>query len=670
MIVNSQPVSNEFAVAKGGMVELLLRALILLASVLMAMVALVTLATLQGCAGAGATAKVARDIKTDPTAGFFIPVGTFAKKASGLTESTSKLSKIYPSFASSDKAVPFISKVVLYDSLSTRNYLEQGNLDASYGPQIWEVFLKKYNIPYQIATTPAQLQAIASGVLVLPSSVALSMRERQAITDFRARGGSVLSTWLTGVRDEKGAWQGFDFMQTVLDTKVLGDTSGDKDDNFLMPNGDSPISNALPAGRRVWLERAKNWYPLRLEGKQDGAHIMDWSRTFDPEKATTVMVFDERPLGEHKGSRIAVLGYPERLWQSAKPEHLEAINYNALTWLLRLPSVYKAAWPAPYSSAMALTIDAAEVVAAPDMMLAELIESIGARATYYSNAEHAAKSAKNLIELRNRGHELAYMGDAFVGFKGQTSAIQSARLEKMRLRFKDSGLTMPINAGFHAPFESFDKTTESLLLQGGFSYYVAFMDATESRLPFIATSVPAGNGEAQTVVLPRTQRGPEDATEEGDVDDGLKSFFSELTLAQKMGGLSVVRLPTQSLLPIEEWNKVVEDLKNRKEQMWMATGSQIANWWLERERVLLSIEGNANAPELKVEVRGATATKQEIYAFVNLPIADTTLALAVADTQNPSQTMPKTFAIDRWRSGVSLAGLSPGVYRWKIVFKP
>jgi hypothetical protein len=670
MIVNSQPVSKEFAFASRGVAELLLRALIFLASVLMACVSLVTLATLQGCAGAAVTAKATRDIKTEPAVGFFIPTGTFAKPASTSAELNRKTSKIYAPLPSSDKPVPFISKVVLYDSINTQRYLDQGNLDSKYGPQVWEVFLKKYKIPYQIATTAAQLKAIASGVLVLPSSVALSMQERQAIIDFRARGGSVLSTWLTGVRDERGVWQGFNFMQTVLDTKVLGDTSADKDDNFLMPNGDSPISNSLPAGRRVWLERVKHWYPLRLNGSQDAAHIMDWSRTFDPEKSTAVIVFDERPISALQGSRIAVLGYPERLWQSANPEHLEAINHNALSWLLRLPSVYKAAWPAPYLSAMALTIDAAEVVSAPDMMLADLIESIGARATYYSVGDHAPKSAKNLIALQSRGHELAYMGDTFAGFKGQASAIQAARLEKMRLRFKESGIAIPANAGFHAPTESYDKTTESLLLQGGFGHYVAFMDSTESRLPFIATTIPAGKGDAPTVVLPRTQRGPEDATEEGDVDDGLKSFFSELTLAQKMGGLSVVRLPTQSLLPIEEWNKVVDDLKNRKEQMWMATGSQIAQWWLDRERVFPSIEGSASAPELKVEITGATATKQEIFALINLPISGATLTLASADTQNPSDIVPKTYAIDRWRSGVSLAGLSPGIYRWKIGFKP
>ena len=46
------------------------------------------------------------------------------------------------------------------------------------------------------------------GVLLLPSVVALSQADRDAIKKFRQRGGSILSTWLTGVRTENGDWVG------------------------------------------------------------------------------------------------------------------------------------------------------------------------------------------------------------------------------------------------------------------------------------------------------------------------------------------------------------------------------------------------------------------------------------------------------------------------------
>jgi hypothetical protein len=620
-----------------------------------------------GCASNAPVSSNAAQTNGEAPAGYFIPPKAFALPKG---KTATPIGKNYLTFSSSETPKPFVQKVVLYVSKSTQSYLGKAGIDAGYGPQVWEVFLKKYKIPYQIANTSSQLEASPSAVLVLPSTVALSAQERKAIVNFRARGGSVLATWLCGVRDENGEWLGFDFMETALDARVIGDTSGDKDDNFLMPNGDSPVTNSLPAGRRVWLERVKEWYPLRLSGRFGAAHIMDWSRTFNPEKETTVMVFDEHPLPANRASRSVVLGYPERLWQSANPEHLEAISYNALSWLLRLPNAYKPAWPAPYSSAMALAIDAAEVVAFPDMAFAGLLESIGARATYYSVSEHTQKSAKNLTELQNRGHELAYMGDTFNGFNGQPLNTQVSRLEKMRLKFKEAGLAMPENPGFHAPTESYDKTTESILRQSGYGHYISFMDATESRLPFIADSPEqATQSKLATVVLPRTQRGPEDATEEGDVDDGLNSFFAELTLAQKMGGLSVVRLPTQSILPIEDWTKVVEDFKTRKDRMWMATGTQIAQWWRERERVTAFIEGTANVSDLVVDIRGPSSFKNNIVVWVNLPISNGQLTLTNIDKSTPQGEMPKIFSVDQWRAGISLIDLKPGSYRWRLQFK-
>jgi hypothetical protein len=625
---------------------------------------------LTGCAAAPATTGIrVRDITAEPSPGYFIPLNTFSKQKPG---SKVALPQTYPPLFTSETLKPFTAKVVLYVSITNQNYLNSGNLDAGYAPQVWEVFLKKYKIPYQVVTSIGELETSSSGVLVLPSTVVLSSRERRAIVNFRARGGSVLTTWLCGVRDDTGNWVGFDFMEKTLDAKVVGDTSKDKDDNFLMPNGDSPVANALPAGHRVWLERAREWYPLRLAGRNSAAHIMDWSRTFDVDKETSVIVFDERPLDQSGASRSVAIGYPERLWQSANPEHIEAINYDAIMWLLRLPSAYKAAWPAPYTSAMAITIGAAEVIAAPDMGIADLIEKTGAKATYYSVAEHVPKSVKNLIELQRRGHELGFMGDSFNGFEGQPKATQAMRFEKMEQKFKDAGLSIPANPGFHAPTESYDKNTVALLLQRGFGHYVSFMDATDSRLPFIAPA--ANNTESNTasistVVLPRTQRGPEDATEEGDVDDGLKSFFAELTLAEKMGGLSVIRLPTQSLLPIEEWTKVFKDFETRKDRMWMPTGSTIASWWRERERVNAKIEGISSSPELKVEIKGPMALAEHVVVWVNLPKLGSTLTMINADISKASDPSPRVFRVDQWRAGILLANLKPGSYRWRLQFK-
>jgi hypothetical protein len=629
---------------------------------LLGFVACVSLGLLQACAtDKPAAAKPSYVVKEEPAAGFFLPKGAFAKAPEAKP------------LLSMDSPVAFSSEVVLYASPTTQAFFEAGELDASESKLSWEAFLKKYKIPYRVASTLTQLERSRSGVLILPSSVALSLKERQAIVDFRARGGSILATWLCGVRDEKGVWNGFGFMQSALDIKVLGDTSSDKNDNFLMPQGDSPVSNFLPAGQRIWLERVNQRPVLRLSGRHSAAHIMDWSRSFSIEKHTAAISFDERAVGASRTSRSVVLGYPERLWRTADPKHLEAIAHNALSWLRRVPSAYTATWPAPYTSALMLAIDAAENIVEADLTLAKNLEDIGARATFYTLSDNAAKSAANLKALQARGHELAFMGDKFAGFKGQAASTQATRLDGMVSRMREAGLSFPANPGFHAPTESYDKVTESLLMQRGFGHYISFMDATDARLPFVVTSATPGGVLASasgvaTIVLPRTQRGPEDATEEGDYDEGIKSFFAELTLVEKMAGLSVIRMPNQGLLTIEQMAEIVDELKPRRKQTWMATASQIANWWRERERVSARLEGDENFPILALDIKGESTLQEAVAIWINLPQPGHSVSLTPVATGGPAENTPRISTVDQWRAAVLVSGLSPGTYRWRIQF--
>lgn len=233
--------------------------------------------------------------------------------------------------------------MLLFASKATAAYFSSGGVDAKLNIRVWEMFLKKYKIPYRIVESVDQLELAVPGALLLPSTVLLSDREKRAVISFREKGGSILASWLSGVRNEYGGWQGFDFMKVALGTDVLGNTENEEDENFLMLNGDSPVTHYSPAGQRVWLERAKGWYPLRLSGGYPAANIMSWSRTFSPGKPTTAIVFDERPAASGYLSRSCYSGYPERLWLSAHPEIMEGIAHNALMWLLRQPSVYVSA---------------------------------------------------------------------------------------------------------------------------------------------------------------------------------------------------------------------------------------------------------------------------------------------------------------------------------------
>lgn len=565
------------------------------------------------------------------------------------------------------RAVPLTPTVWLYASPSSKTYYEGTGLDFRVNVRIWEIFLRKYKVPFKTISSPDKLEASAPGVLVLPSLVALSDREKQAILKFRAQGGSVLATWLTGVRDESGNWQGFSFMKTGLDVDVVGDTQADEEENFMMAYGDSPVLHSLMAGQRIWLERLKGVYPLRLQGQQSAAQIMDWSRLSVGEKPNTILVFGEQRQSSGVLSRSVVVGYPERLWMSADPKAMEAIAHNALTWLFRQTDARLAAWPHPYESALSIAVDAPEVVDDLDVKFSNWVDQVGGKATFYIQSLNALKSAPALAKLQEKGHELGYMADHFEGFQGQPSATQAGRLDLMQQEFSKAGLSTGTSLGFHAPMESQDKTTQSLINQQGFTYYVAFMDETDGRLPVLIPRAPGVVATTQPLVmLPRTQSGPEDLMAEGDPDDGLKKYLAEFESALPMGGLLFVRFPNQTLLTDEQLEAIFGRMKTHSKRLWLAPNGMVARWWLERNRVSVDVSVVNGAARLSVTVAGSTTLSLPPSVTVNLPYANDSLKLVPLDPQPASVTM---MALDPWRVAVSLGQLAPGVHRWQMQFE-
>lgn len=607
--------------------------------------------------------------------GFFVPTGIFSKRTSDVHRPSSATSSPITSIAINSSATTYaltaqtnlrVPLVWLYSSSTTQAYFATVGLDAKVNSQLWEIFLQKYKIPFQRITSVDQLEKVQPGVLVLPSTVAMSERERRSIINFRAKGGGVLASWLAGVRSENGNWVGFDFMESALDVRVVGNTQADANDNFLMPYGDSPVTHNLPAGLRIWLERADEWHPLRLVGAHPAAQIMDWSRTMVSGNQGAAIVFDERRQASGKLSRSVVLGYPERLWISADPKAIEAIAHNALMWLLRQPATYIAGWPFPYTSAMVLAVDSPDDVIDADLDFAKSTEEAGGRATYYVLTEIAGISSETLKKLEERGHEIAYLGDRFIGFKHQTSGAQAKRLDTMREEMTTAGVKVVKGAGFHAPMESYDKVTERLLMERGFSHYVSFMDATDARMPFFA---PPGEGADKPsnslVVLPRTQGGPEDSESQGSSTNLLSTYFAEMELAEKMAALSVVRIPNQTVLEKPEIDAFFKDMNKRRNRMWVATGSKVANWWRERERVNISLDAIDSMPVLTATINKGLALQQAVTVLVNLPVAGSTLRLI---STNGMPDIPKITNVDTWRAAVVLQGLAPGTYHWYLKF--
>lgn len=560
-------------------------------------------------------------------------------------------------------AAPFKREVLVYLGAANRAFFSGGGLDAQAVARPWEQFLLKYRFPSRGIATAEDIESAAPSVLVLPSAVVLTARERQAVAGFRARGGSVLATWLSGVRDESGAWRGFGFMQSVLGAKVEGHTGPTEEQRFLNIHGDTAVTHYLPAGQRIWLERPGQWYPLQLSGGHSAARLVDWSRAVAHEVPDAALVFDERRPAGGPPSRAVVFGWPERLWLAADAQRMEAVLHNALTWALRQPSAYLAAWPHPYRSATAVNVFMADVFNDNDLPFAQRLQEAGLRATYYVLGFDLDKSAPTLKKLQARGHDLGYQGDRYEGFKGQPPATQAERLRRMQQDVAAQGLTLAPEPGFMAPMDEYDPTTVGLLMGLPVGHLIGTSSETDARLPYLP---PVPSDVTRTgvpfVVLPRTQRSIEELTTDHDNDEVVRVVGAELGVADRAGALTLLRFPNQTLLSADSQQAIFKALKAKSDRMWLTRSAELADWARERARIGFDLGGDAKAPILTVTVAGEQALRFPAAAVLTLPMPGQRLAIT------SGRTVPVQ-AVDDWRAALVLKDLPPGTHRWELRFE-
>ena len=633
----------------------------------------------------------------NPPPGFLLPEGLFDKPAlqTGVADSQTEAKSDAPPFIITSAAAPIfkatptttqnadsitrslvstkLPPVYVYASPTTRNYLAAGGINYQNNIDIWQSFLRRKDVPFEVITNLDALKPSASGsnkllpTLILPSAVALSETERRELRRFHDQGGALLATWLCGVRNEQGQWLGFEFMESLLDTKVTGTTQTENDDRYLMPYGDNPISHQLPAGFRVWTERIPEFYPLRLSSPNLAAQVMNWSRNVNPTKPSGLISFNQRTPAAGN-ARSVVLGYPERLWLAADPIAIDAVAGDALFWLMRQPAVYLATWPYPYRSAFLLAINASDVNNESDDAFAKQTESAGWHGTYYLLSENAEKAKPLFSKLQQRGHEVGYFGDRMVSFKNQPSNQQKKRLDLMQNEFQQAQFELTSGAGFTAPLEAYDDTTLSLLRARGVGHIITDPGASDARLPVLSPSpgTVSENGE-QLVLLPRSMSTPEDLIHENKPAEAMKTFLAEIELADKMGSLGVVSVSTQTSLNSAQWGAVLSKLKEREKKIWLTTANQAASWWRERERVKVSLNTDVTPALLTVEVSEGAPLQQPVTLLVNLPQSGRTVRLTPDGHALPP---PGVAPVDNLRSALILPKLNAGKYDWYLSFGP
>ena len=471
-----------------------------------------------------------------------------------------------------------------------------GQYDLVLAP--WRQFFARAHLSVR-ELRAAELAAVKEpAVLILPSTVALSDDERAAIRARLAAGWSVLGTWAVGVRDGRGQWSGYDFIEELFGAAVEARVAG-ADEHFLLPYGETPITSRLSAGKRIYLLPTPEPL-LRVRTKNGAARYGDWMReTSSPGALLPGVAFDE-----HDGARRAYLGFIETTWGGA-PAEIDKLLLGTLDWLAGTPLVIKAAWPYPYQAALLIEMDTEDKFENSVRFAAQL-ERYGLRGTFYSVTSEAARFPAVVKRLASR-HEIAYHADVHDGFAKLAPARQDARLKAMIKQMSQLLPDVKAAGGFRAPLELYDNTTERLLRANGLRHHAASPDARDDALPGFSGAekgVPPGQA---LVVLPRTWLDDMNLLRTGklksDATQNMLGTSLEDTLNSRSFGL--LSIHTQSFYaggPLERTMPTfLATVAKERGRLWAASGEALTRWWRSRAAVALASTEEAHGLRITLD---------------------------------------------------------------------
>lgn len=554
------------------------------------------------------------------------------------------------------------SDVVMYASPNTRTYLKGigGNYDVLLEP--WRNYFSQRKFNFREIQSEDQLSKYQSGVLILPSSVALSASERAAIMAFHASGGSILTTWATGTRTGTGEWEGWKFLEG-LGATVQGELPADTDANHLIMTGESPLSHTLPAGQRIFLTKTSEPI-LRFSGGLVAGRAMNWARIANGNRTNEgAIVYAENT---NSAGRVASFGFAESVWES-HPLTIFPVLDDTIVWLQREPVVLRSAWPNGKRAAQIVEMDTEQGFVNASTF-AEILRTAGVPATFYVLTS-VGKQFPDILRALAKEFEVAYHGDIHTSFKGQTASTQELRLKTMQNEMaaviqNTAGMT-----GFRAPTEGYDATTEQVLQRLGFRHHTADPNRTDGRLPLLIPMQDVLPSDT-LVVLPRTQRDDINLHwERLTVEQTTAALIEDADQAFHTGSLGLLSVHSQNFGPDSPLPTAMPaflaHLKGYGRPLWMANAGQVADWWRDRDRFKMTSNFAGKRLEFNISIIGDKPLRG---ASLTVMLPRKGMLPSVRSTKIGG-TLPLVAKIDDFRAAIVFDVLPPGNYFYQATFE-
>ncbi|MDX1579600.1 MAG: polysaccharide deacetylase family protein, partial [Gemmatimonadota bacterium] len=431
-------------------------------------------------------------------------------------------------------------------------------------------------------------------------------------------GGGAVANWAVGARDGGCRCRGWDTLRDfsgALD--VVEYQAGDE--LFLTIPGSLPVSAGLPPGARIEFYADSH---LGLLLPRAHAYWSDWA-------LNSLSSGGEAAAADGALALNATLGGGRAVWFGFRPsaavrpldqDRVRRLVRNALQWAAGLPSAGVSAWPEGRKAGLIIAEDT-ENGFANAASLARLLREHELPGTFYAVSEMALEHPELADSLVAAGEIGSHTAD-HVPTIGLPLDEQEIRLSRS-LRELEAWSGAPVQ-GLRPPEERFDEATLRAWLRVADegTPYLAGVNGARSAAPEIYRYP-----EGVIVMLPRLMKDDYNVVvQEGTraPDRVLAAYLEGMDKLGALGGLAFIGLHTQvagTPGQIGIVGSVLDSVVAQRDRWWVATGSDLARWWLDRDAMRLSLERDGEDLRLLLTAPSGSAAR-EVWLEVALPAGE------------------------------------------------
>jgi peptidoglycan/xylan/chitin deacetylase (PgdA/CDA1 family) len=525
------------------------------------------------------------------------------------------------------------SIAILY-SQYTENMLPPGSTWLNDNITTWKKFLNNYHYSFDIIKD----NDIEKGkhynykILILPGSKSLSDEETINIKKFIDRGGSVFVTSGIASFSADGKWRGWEFFNEVFGMKFIKEVERDDVTKIHTLRGNLPITANIPTGyplkvatwdRPISVEvleprstQVSFWYNYRL---QDGL-------VREEVKKSGGIVY-----GSYGKGRFIWMGFEINSVIGIQEDYIyfDRLFHNALSWLQYKPLAYVKDWPEDYKAGAMLAVMVGDQPQNVRNIL-PLLRSEGIKATFFvdpSKVSNYQDLVKTIASYGDIGAvvDIGYMAavddttNKLDDYNTQTRKVKEANSKIESIKGVHTDGLLPY-------YGLFDDNSLRAIAEANYKYVLT--DSLTDR------SVPKAiiKGENTVISITKTARDDYEVIRDFGLtqqDFQLYTYKEDVDRVLFEGGLYVFKVHTEFQCQPQNISVLRDLLKYIKtKKMWVASGNEIYNWWVKKNKVEMRIESRGES-RVTVSISNPGMEKlKEIMLEIDLQMTVTNLEVS------------------------------------------